>query len=103
LIQKYDLRGYPPHYYIFTLSGKSRPKPVGNKYMYMHNRKVLEKAGLTDQDYDLYGWKQTSVIALYMATKDIKLVQIQCRHKDINTTDKYLRDLGLFLNENALD
>ena len=103
IIEKYKLRSYPPNYYIFTLSGKPGPKPVGNKYMYMHNRKVLEKANLTDQDYDLYGWKHTGVIALYQATKDIKLVQAQCRHKDINTTDKYLRDLGLFLDEDALD
>lgn len=103
VIQKYDLRSYPPNFYIFTLSGKPGPKPVGNKYMYMHNRKVLELAELTDQEYDLYGWKHTGNIALYQATKDIKLVQAQNRHKDISTTDKYLRDLGLFLDEDALD
>ena len=103
LIEQYKIRSFPPHYYIFSKSGEPGPKPVGNKYMYMHNRKVLEFANLNDQDYDLYGWKHTGVIALYQATKDIKLIQAQCRHKDINTTDKYLRDLGLFLDEDALD
>ena len=103
LIQQYDLRSYPPGHYVFSKSGKPGPKPVGNKYMYMHNRKILELANIIDQDYDLYGWKHTGVIALYQATKDIKLIQAQCRHKDINTTDKYLRDLGLFLDEDALD
>jgi integrase len=58
---------------------------------------------MTDQQYDLYGFKHTGVIALYLATRDIKLIQAQCRHKDISTTDIYLRDLGLFLDQDALD
>jgi integrase len=103
LIEEYHLRSFPGHYYIFTLAGEPGLKPVGNKYMYMHNKKVLDQAKFTDQDYDLYGWKHTGNIALYLATKDIKLVQAQNRHKDISTTDKYLRDLGLFLDEDALD
>lgn len=103
LIAKYDLRSYPPNFYVFSRLGKPGPDPLGGNYMYMHNRKVLKLAELTDQAYDLYGWKHTGVIALYLATKDIKLVQVQCRHKDINTTDRYLRDLGMFLDEDALD
>lgn len=103
LITKYDLRSYPPNFYVFSRLGKPGPDPLGGNYMYMHNRKVLKLAELTDQAYDLYGWKHTGVIALYLATKDIKLVQVQCRHKDINTTDRYLRDLGMFLDEDALD
>ncbi|WP_254562493.1 tyrosine-type recombinase/integrase [Dyadobacter diqingensis] len=103
LIEEYKLRSFPGHFYIFTLFGEPGIKPVGNKYMYMHNKKVLDQAEFTDQDYDLYGWKHTGNIALYLATKDIKLVQAQNRHKDISTTDKYLRDLGLFMDEDALD
>jgi site-specific recombinase XerD len=103
LIQEYRLRSYPPGYYIFSTSGEPGPSPVNERYMYGHNRKILNLAGFTDQEYDLYGWKHTGVISLYMATKDIKLVQAQCRHKDISTTDIYLRDLGLFLDQDALD
>lgn len=103
LIQQYKLRSYPPGYYIFSTSGEPGPSPVNERYMYGHNRKILNLAGFTDQEYDLYGWKHTGVISLYMATKDIKLVQVQCRHKDISTTDIYLRDLGLFLDQDALD
>jgi site-specific recombinase XerD len=103
MIQEYKLRSYPPGYYIFSLSGEPGPTPVNERYMYAHNRKILNLAGFTDQEYDLYGWKHTGVIALYQATKDIKLVQFQCRHKDISTTDIYLRDLGMFLDEDALD
>lgn len=71
--------------------------------MYTHHIKVLDKAKFTDRDYDLYGWKHTGNIALYLATKDIKLVQAQNRHKDMGTTDKYSRDLGVFLDGDALD
>ncbi|GAB2798841.1 hypothetical protein GCM10027275_50640 [Rhabdobacter roseus] len=103
LIQEYKLREYPSTYYVFSKDGKPGPVALNDKYMYDHNRRVLARADLTDQDYDLYGWKHTGVIALYLATKDIKLIQAQCRHKDISTTDKYLRELGLFLYEDALD
>ncbi|MPR36904.1 tyrosine-type recombinase/integrase [Salmonirosea aquatica] len=103
LIEEYKLRSYPPGYYIFSTDGKPGPEPVNERYFYAHNRKILVKAGFTDQEYDLYGWKHTGVISLYLATKDIKLVQVQCRHKDISTTDIYLRDLGLFLDQDALD
>ncbi len=65
-----------------------------------HNPKQPLK--LTDRPYDLYGWKHTGVIALYQATKDVKLIQRQCRHSSLDQTDKYLRDLGLFLNDEQL-
>jgi integrase len=103
LIQEYKLRDFPPNHYIFSNEKVPGIKHVGINYFYERNKKVLELAGLADQEYDLYGWKHTGVVSLYQATKDIKLIQVQCRHKDISTTDKYLRDLGLFLDEDVLD
>ena len=103
LIVEHKIREYPSNYYVFSAEQKPGPVPVGINYFYERNKKVLELAGFTDQDYDLYGWKHTGNIALYQATKDIKLVQVQNRHKDINTTDIYLRSLGLFMDDNAFD
>jgi integrase len=103
MIDQYKLRDFPPSYYVFSNSGTPGPNRVGINYFYVRNRKILELANLLDQEFDLYGWKHTGVVALYQATKDIKLIQAQCRHKDISTTDKYLRDLGLFLDEDVLD
>jgi len=103
LIVKHRLRDFPPNYYIFSAEFRPGAKNVGINYFYKRNRKVLDLAKLTDQEYDLYGWKHTGVVALYQKTKDMKLIQAQCRHKDINTTDKYLRELGLFMDDNALD
>ena len=103
LIEHYKIREYPSNYYVFSIEKQPGPVAVGINHFYERNKKILDLAGLTDQDYDLYSWKHTGNIALYLATKDIKLIQLQNRHKDINTTDIYLRSLGLFLDENAFD
>jgi integrase len=103
LIEKHRIRSYPGSFYVFTLDGTPGEKPVYEKYFYNQHRRILTLLKLTEQSYDLYGWKHTGVIALYKATKDIKLVQRQCRHSNLDQTDKYLRDLGLFLYDDQLD
>jgi integrase len=45
-----------------------------------------------------YGIKHTGAIGLYLATKDPAVVQSQCRHQKLETTLKYLRDLGIFID-----
>lgn len=103
LIEHHKIRSYPGSYYVFTLEGTPGVKPVYEKYFYNQHRRILTLLKMTEQTYDLYGWKHTGVIALYKATKDIKLVQRQCRHSSLDQTDKYLRDLGLFLYDDQLD
>ncbi|GAB3886134.1 tyrosine-type recombinase/integrase [Spirosoma agri] len=103
LIEQHKLRSYPGNHYVFTLEGTPGPKPVYEKYFYNQHRQILTLLKMTDQSYDLYGWKHTGVIALYKATKDVKLIQRQCRHSSLDQTDKYLRDLGLFLYEDQFD
>jgi integrase len=103
LLQKHKIREYPAHYYVFGSDGAPSEKVVYEKYFYNQHRRILTLLKMTDLSYDLYGWKHTGVIALYRATKDVKLIQRQCRHKNLDQTDKYLRDLGLFLDENPLN
>lgn len=103
LIEHHQIRSYPGSYYVFTLDGTPGVKPVYEKYFYNQHRRILTLLKMTEQTYDLYGWKHTGVIALYKATKDIKLVQRQCRHSSLDQTDKYLRDLGLFLYDDQLN
>jgi integrase len=99
LIQQHKLREYPATHYVFTIEGTPGTKPAYEKYFYNQHRRILTLLKMNDQPYDLYGWKHTGVIALYRATKDVKLLQRQCRHSSLDQTDKYLRDLGLFLYE----
>ncbi|QNF34375.1 hypothetical protein HUW51_17200 [Adhaeribacter swui] len=102
IIQENNYREYPPHYYIFTLKGKPGPEPVGINYFPRNHAKILELVGITEPDYSLYGYKHTGNINLYNATKDLKAVQRQNRHKTSAQTDTYLRALGLLQDEDPI-
>ncbi len=55
------------------------------------------------KDYTLYCWKHTGVVQYYKNGCGIKFIQKQCRHASLDETDKYLKDLGLFDNNDILD
>jgi integrase len=71
---------------------------VGANYFYKRIKKHIAKLGLYEinPNYTLYSFKHTGAISLYMATRDIKLLQRQLRHQNIDQTNNYLRDLGVF-------
>ncbi|WP_307143034.1 site-specific integrase [Siphonobacter sp. SORGH_AS_1065] len=99
IFQELRIRSYSPHYYVFTVDGVPGPKPVSTDYFYKRHVAILKELDLFGFNYDLYGWKHTGVIALYRATKDIKLIQNQAGHSNISQTDEYLRDLGLYAED----
>ncbi len=104
LIGEYKLRSYPGNYYIFGKEGKPSLKPTHFNYFYLRHKSILDELGYSDiDDYDLYSWKHTGVIAMYNAGMDIKTIQAQCRHSNVSQTDKYMKDLGLFRNEEVLN
>lgn len=103
LLQEHEIRSYPPHFYVFSDNGVPGTRLVSEGYWYERHRKILGQMGLVNQGYDIYGWKHTGVCALYRATKDIKLVQEQCGHKDIKQTVDYLRDLGVLFYEGQIE
>lgn len=88
------------HAYILSTSA-SGTKPLGKKTLY--NTFVWHMKGKLKQGQDLYAFKHSGVIAAYRATKDIKLIQEYCGHKNIADTDKYLRELGLIIPESRLN
>jgi integrase len=96
IFQEWQVREYPPHFYLFSHGYKPGKTLVSHNFFYDKHRKVLEKMNLEKQGYDIYGWKHTGAIALYKATKDLMLVKEQCGHSDISQTVQYLRDLGVF-------
>jgi integrase len=97
IINQQNLRSYPPNYYVFSYNGPGTVL-VGKHYFYDKHVEVLKKLNLQGQNYDLYSWKHTGVIALFQATQNIELIRQHCRHSDLATTQKYLRDLGLFID-----
>ena len=91
LIEK--LRFQPTGTYIFSSQRNGR-KPAGRNTYGEKFRKVLDQFGYGRQ-YQLYSWKHTGAIAVYKATKNIMALRDHCRHKDVATTQLYLRQLGL--------
>lgn len=81
-------------------------KHMGYLYFYNRNVKVFKALGLDKASvrYSMYSYEHSGVISLYKATKDIKLVQSQCRHHNsLDQTNKYLRDLGLLSDYDGLE
>jgi hypothetical protein len=72
---------------VFSKDKKPGIEMVGVNYFYKKHRKLLNKLGLTDEAYTLYGYKHTGVINLYIATKDISVVQRHCRHSSSSQTE----------------
>ncbi|RNI27680.1 site-specific integrase [Rufibacter immobilis] len=98
VINELNLRNYPADYFIFGQKGQPGPKHLGLSYFSNKHILCLRELGLNDGQ-TLYSWKHTGVVKLYMAIKDIRKIQQQCRHSSIAMTEKYLRGLGLFDNE----
>lgn len=123
IIQESGIMKYPPHYYVFsnelvskramiddgakknpgradTRSYAPAETPVGMNYFGDAIAGYIEdlKLDQVNPNFTPYGIKHTGAIGLYLATKDPKVVQIQCRHKKLETTLKYLRDLGVFID-----
>lgn len=102
VIKKSGVMKFPPDYYVFGFSKAYVKNPGPKRYatpdpMWRKNQEVLKEVNLyqLNNNYSLYSYKHSGAISLYQATKDIKLVQRQCRHKTLNQTNEYLRDLGL--------
>ncbi|MCP9765111.1 tyrosine-type recombinase/integrase [Lacihabitans soyangensis] len=102
-IQEHNLRSYPGDYYIFSKNGLPGPEHNGKKYQYMRHREHLKALKIDHLQYDVYSWKHSGVIALFLATQNLELVRQHCRHKDVATTIKYLRDLGQFTDYDEIN
>lgn len=103
LIAENRIMEYPDNFYVFSKDGKPGTEVIHKKYMYYRHRIILEKFGIHNDEYDVYGWKHTGVIALWQATQNMELIRQQCRHEDISTTQNYLRDLGIFVDYDQIN
>ena len=71
-----------------------------NKYSILFSE-IVNKHKLP-KDYSLYCLKHTGVVEYYKKGCGIKFIKEQCRHSSLEQTDKYLKSLGLFENEEIL-
>jgi integrase len=99
---------FPEHYYVFSNEHHKYypgPNAVGKNYFYKRVKRYILSLGLKklNPNYTMYSFKHSGAISLYMATRDIKLLQQQCRHQVIEQTNTYLRDLGLLNDFGSLN
>lgn len=101
-IKQSNLMAMDNTFYVFGRNYTPGKYPIGRHYYSKINGQVLKALAMNDKQYTLYGYKHSGAVALYRSTKDIKLVQFQCRHTSSTQTDIYLRDLGEMTNYNSL-
>lgn len=96
---------YPGDYYIFSRDGKPGTWKTWKGYFRRRHNKVLKALKLNESKrrYDIYSYKHTGAINLYLSGLEIIDIQTQCRHKTLNQTMEYLRDLDMFRKKDHLD
>ena len=94
----------PGHYFVFGKGLKPGADRCPINFATSEHKKVLESIGLyRTKETTLYGWKHTGNINAYLAGMDIKLIQRINGHASLETTEIYLRKLGLFLDKQAYE
>lgn len=103
-IRESKITTYPHNHFIFGAKGIPSPKKVNANFFWLKHNKILKEINYLalNPNFTLYGYKHSGAISLYKATKDVKLVQQQCRHQSVSQTDAYLRDLGVHSNYEAV-
>ena len=91
-----------PDWYIFGSQGKPGPYPTKPDTLSKRFRD-LRRALDIDEKYKFYSWKHTGNLDAVLAGVNIKAIQSQNGHVNIEDTDKYLRSLGIEHNQQIRD
>lgn len=105
IILQSGILNYPPHYFLFGKAGHpTESNPIAYATLQRWHSDLLKKLGFDklERKYDLYSYKHSGVVSFYKATKDIKLLMQQLRHRSLDQTNIYLRDLGLLTDFDGL-
>ncbi len=101
---------FDQEFYLIGNTRHGQPKiiqpsdtPFSINRMSDRHRTLLKSLNLGGGDYTLYSWKHTGVVTAYQAGVDIKSIQFQCRHYSLEMTDRYLKSLGLFKNNEIFE
>lgn len=105
IIVESGILNYPGDYYIFSRDQKPGTWKTWNGYFRRRHNRILEALKLSEskRKYDIYSYKHSGAINLYLSGLEIIDIQTQCRHKTLNQTMEYLRDLDLFRKKDHLD
>ncbi|MBO0934610.1 tyrosine-type recombinase/integrase [Fibrella aquatilis] len=102
LIDRLGIRDHDPELFVFSRSGKPGTKAVGNVYFWRKHRAVLDHLNIVGK-YTLYSWKYTGNIKLFNTGINLKNIQMQNGHTTLRTTEKYLKRLGQFVDNDIFE
>lgn len=96
-VEESDILKFDPADFIFSRNGRPGKEKLHENFFWDKHHRILKLTGLLElnPNFSLYSYKHSGAISLYKATRDIKIVQQQCRHRSSAETDLYLRDLGM--------
>jgi integrase len=104
LILEHGILNAPSNSFVFGYNLQTGFKPCQSNLPTTLHREALKVVGIYREDEtSLYGWKHTGNINAYLKGMDIKLIQKMNGHSSLETTEVYLRKLGLFLDKQAFD
>lgn len=100
ILKEMRLEHYPTSQYVFGKHLFISDIIYENvNHITTRHKKYLKKLNIHESK-SLYSWKHSGVCAAYYATgKDLYSVMRQCRHRSIETTQVYLKSLGLIQND----
>jgi len=104
LLQKFrklPFEDYDPEHYLFGKFGKPGPVAYPKNALTTKHKDIMKELEIPTTK-TLYSWKHTGNIAAALSGINIKILQMQNRHKSLDYTDKYLRGLGVNLT-NEMD
>jgi site-specific recombinase XerD len=100
IIKAMELHKYSPDDFLFghgMMTGPDKYKSV-NGFSERHN-KVVKKLAISSEK-GLYSWKHSGVCHYYYRlNKDIYALMRQLRHRELSTTQIYLKSMGMVQND----
>ena len=99
ILYEMKLDQVPKEFYIFGYKFQT----CARRMMKPDNLTISHKKALTTlnirPECSFYSWKHTGCVNLYNVTQDIYMVSRQARHYDISMTMRYMKSLGVIVDE----
>jgi integrase len=90
LKKTYKMDSFPADWYVFSSGGMPGPTALGKNNMRMRFNRIRDDLGMPSE-YKFYSWKHTGASALTATGINPFDLQHHLRHKDLNSTQKYIR------------
>lgn len=100
-LKEHGVHKADPDDYLFTRYRKPGKAPMREETIQGWYADIKKELGLGNE-YTIYSWKHTRNIHVWLDTKDVMFIKTLNRHKTLEMTMKYLRDLGCFVDNNEI-